>query len=94
MPAAEILILQFNSEVLFTSQSLTVLWRSIYNRCTSDGHRVPDPYATARRRLLAENKYIHEPVPGYRYTIIPRQLIKKPIQPKLNLFNDTVVKQS
>lgn len=94
MQPREIFILQFNSETLYGSHNLTVLYRTICNRCHSDRHRMPEPYATVRRRLLAENKYIHEPVPGYAYKIIERQLIKKPIQQRLSLFQDSSVKQS
>ena len=86
-------VLLFNSEILFTSYNLTVLHRTICNRCASDGHRMPEQYATARRYLLAENKYVHEPVAGYTYKIIERQLIKKPVQHKLTLFSDTPLKQ-
>jgi hypothetical protein len=87
-------VLQFNDSVLFGSKNLTVLYRSICNKCAADHHRMPEPYATCRRRLLAENKYVHEPALGYRYQIIERALIKKPIQHRMDLFKETTVKQS
>lgn len=87
-------LIQFNESVLFATKNITVAYHTIYNKCQADKHRLPEPYATVRRRLLAENKYVHEPALGYRYMIIERALIKKPIQRRLDLFNDTVVKQS
>lgn len=87
-------LLQFNDEVLFASKSLTVLHHAMFNRCTLDKMEHPLPYATARRRILAEGKYVHEPRRGWVYQIIERQLVRKPIQRRLDLFKDTVVKQS
>lgn len=92
--SSTVYLLQFNSETLFASVNLTVLWNSMYNKCAQDKFKLPDPYATARRRILAEGKYVHEPVLGYKYQIIERQLIRKPIQRKMDLFNETTVKQS
>jgi len=90
----EVYLLQFNAETLFASRNITVLWHSLYNRCRSDAQRQPEPYHTVRRRILAEGKYVHEPVLGYKYQIISRQLIHKPVQHRLGLFEETVVKQS
>lgn len=47
---------------------------------------MPDPYHYIRRRMLADSQYTHEPVPGYMYKIIERQVIRKPIQQKIGLF--------
>lgn len=91
---ATVYILQFNDEVLFASKNLTVLHTAMWNRCHADKMEHPLPYATARRRILAEGKYVHEPRRGWVYRIIERQLIRKPIQHRLGLFSDTVVKQS
>ena len=90
----QVYILTFNSEVLFASKNLTVLWHAMYNRCKADNMEPPLAYATARRRIMAEGKYIHEPRKGWEYRIIERQLIRKPVQHKLGLFKDTDVKQS
>ena len=90
----EVYLLMFNSETLFASRNITVLHTSLFNRCKADGQRIPEAYYTVRRRILAEGKYVHEPVLGYKYQIILRQLIHKPVQHRLGLFNDTVVKQS
>ena len=91
---ATVYLLQFNSETLFASKNLTVLWHSMCIRAQHDVQELPLPYATVRRRILAEGKYIFEPRPGWQYKIIERQLIRKPIQRKMDLFKDTVVKQS
>jgi hypothetical protein len=92
--ADTVYLLQFNDSTLFATKNITVAYHTMWNRCTADKHRVPEPYATVRRRLLAENKYVHEPALGYKYQIIQRAFLKKPIQHKIDLFNDTVVKQS
>lgn len=91
---ATVYLLMFNYETMFASKNITVLWHSMYNRCVGDRHLLPEPYATVRRRILAENKYTHQAAPGIVYHIIERQLIRKAVQRKLDLFNNTVVKQS
>ena len=91
---ATVYLLMFNGETMFASKNITVLWHSMYNRCVGDRHQLPEAYATVRRRILAENKYSHQAAPGIVYHIIERQLIRKPIQRKLDLFQNTVVKQS
>lgn len=83
----EVYTLLFNTEILFHSRNITVLHGCMHNRCKADGHRVPESYHTVRRRILAEGKYVHEPVLGYTYSIIQRQLIHKPVQHKLGLFS-------
>ena len=55
---------------------------------------MPLPYATVRRAILRDQKYSHCASPGYNYHIIERQLIRKPVQRRADLFNDTVLKQS
>ena len=83
----EVYTLMFNNEILFHSRNISVLHGSLSNRCKADGQPAPEPYHTCRRRLLAEGKYVHEAVLGYKYQIIIRQLIHKPVQHKLGLFN-------
>ena len=87
-------LLIFNTEVLFASRNITVLLQSMYNRCVNDNHQVPLNYATVRRAILKDGKYSHCASPGYNYHIIERQLIRKPIQRRIDLFNDTVAKRS
>lgn len=91
---ATVYLLQFNSETLFASKNITVLLASMVNRCKADLMQHPDNYTKVRRLILAEGKYVHEPRPGWKYLIIERQLIRKPVQHRLGLFDDTVVKQS
>lgn len=91
--SATIYILQFNSEILLTSVNLTVLHSSMCNRCGYDCLAPPKPYHTVRRLILAEGKYVHEPMPGWAYRILEKPLAKKPLQYKHHLFNDTVEKQ-
>jgi len=93
MPS-KIYILTFNSEPLAVSKNITVLMKTISHRCAYDKMNFPDPYATARRRILKHGVYVHLPRPGWEYKIKEMELVKKPIQHKMDLFNDTVVKQS
>ena len=79
-------LLTFNSETLFASKNITVLWNTMSIRCATEHRDQPEPYHTVRRRILAEGKYTHEPQPGWRYQIIERQLLRKPVQRKLDLF--------
>lgn len=92
--SSTVYLLQFNESTLFATKNITVAYHTIYNRCKADKHSLPEPYATVRRRLLAENKYVHEPALGYKYQIIERAFLKKPVQHRIDLFTDTVVKQS
>lgn len=91
---SEVYLLTFNREPLFASRNITVLWHAITNRCHTDKLEMPLPYATVRRRIMAEGKYIHEPRPGWRYEIIIRTLVKKSIQTRMRLEQDTEPKQS
>jgi hypothetical protein len=91
---ATVYLLTFNAETLFASKNLTVLHHSMCRRCQLDNMDLPLAYATVRRRILAEGKYIHEPRKGWEYRIIERTLIRKPIQHRIGLFQDTVSKQS
>ena len=90
----QVLILLFNTEVLFPSRNLTVLLESMKNRCLNDNHQLPLNYATVRRAILKDGKYSHCASPGYNYHIIERQLLHKPVQRRIDLFNDTVGKRS
>lgn len=87
-------MLLFNAEVLFASKNITVLLQSMHNRCEADQQDIPLPYATVRRKILADGKYSHKAGPGYNYHIVERKLIRKPVQHRIGLFKDTVVKQS
>ncbi len=91
---ATVYILLFNSEVMFASKTITVLHASVLNQCQANKHALPEPYATVRRRILADSKYSHMAAPGYNFHIVVRSFLRKPIQHRLGFFKDTVVKQS
>lgn len=80
-----IYLLQFNSEVLFPCRNIQTLWQMLYNRCKAEDKTTPDPYATVRRRIIADGKYVHVPAPGWEYRIIRRDLLKKTVQTRLPL---------
>lgn len=90
----QVYILTFNNEPLGVSKNITVLIKSMYARCAYDKMQAPLQYATVRRRIVAHGSYVHLPRLGWEYKIREMELIKKPIQHKLDLFQDTVVKQS
>ena len=94
MPKEEVYLLTFNSEVLFASKNITVLWMSLYRRCEHDRLETPIPYATVRRRIIEKGFYIHEPRKGWEYRILIRTLIRKPVQRQIGLFQDAMPKQS
>ncbi len=80
-----IYLLQFNSEVLFPSHNIQTLWQMLWNRCKAETREAPLPYATVRRRIIADGQYIHTPLPGWTYKIIKRDLLRKPVQRRLPL---------
>jgi len=85
-------ILQFNGEVLWPSHNVKTLWHVLYNRCKAEVRDLPEPYATVRRRILADGKYIHSPLPGWTYQIIRRDMLLKPGQRRIKFIQDTGVK--
>lgn len=92
--AQETYLLIFNGEVLFAFTTLSVAHGAMVNRCVWEKNTAPAGYATVRRSILAEGKYIHQPKPGWVYVITTRQLIRKPIQRRLALGQGAEAKQS
>lgn len=87
-------ILMFNAEVLWPSHNIATLWHVLYNRCKAETREAPEPYATVRRRIMADGLYKHTPLPGWEYKIIRRDMLHKPGQRKLSFPKETQLKQS
>lgn len=85
-------ILSFNTEVLFPSYNIHTLWLVMFRRIEQEGGTPCETYATVRRRIIADGKYSHSSRPGWSYTIVQRDLLKKSIQHKLPFANPAVVK--
>lgn len=85
MAKQAIYLLQFNSEVLFPSKNIKTLWQMLWNRCRAELRDPPEPYATVRRRIISDGKYVHVPLPGWTYQIIARELLHKSVQTRLPL---------
>lgn len=78
-------ILSFNTEVLFPSYNIQTLWLVMYRRIEQEGGTPCEPYATVRRRINAEGKYTHSSRPGWSYSIVCRDMLKKSVQYKLSI---------
>lgn len=85
-------ILSFNTEVLFPSYNIHTLHLVMCRRIAQEGGTMCEPYATVRRRILADGKYVHSSRPGWQYAIVQREMLKKSVQHKLPFDNPAVQK--